>query len=674
MKKKILWILPVLCAAMLLALPALADEVTVTYDLEYRYDLAQTVYTLTNDLRTGDNAWYWDEDDAEQIDVTGIEGLVYDYGLEKAAMERAAEIAIFYSHTRPDGSSCFTVRSGISGENIAWGYGSAQAVVEAWWEENEKYAGQGHRRNILSSDNLTIGVGCVYADGLYYWVQEFSWEPSGEGQQKFSGPRTIAVDPSKITDKNNKPGELALSDLFLIIDQGAAADVPVVTIPLGRGGTRVTIKDPAWVSSDAAVAQVSGGKVTGKALGAASITCSAFGQTVEVPITVLSWPTAVTAPGGVLDLGTLDGFDVSRASGWSGAAVKGNFLIADQEGIVTVTYKYAFPGDIVRDLAFDVTVTKASIKDCVVEVDAEDLTYTGEALEPQVKVTRTVGDTTLTLLEGTDYTLDYADNVNAGTAKVTVTGAGHYTGVKAVPFKIGARALKSNVKLTMAKISIPYTGRELKPVVTVRDTVNGKTVTLKKDTDYTVTYSNNKNAGKATVTVTGKGNYTGKATMNFTITRVKLSSVTLQYTKKAYTGKALQPTVTVKAKVNGKTVTLKKSRDYTVTYKNNKNAGQATVTVKGKGNFTGTIKKTFTITKVKLKSAELKNSSFTYTGNALKPAVTVKAKVNGKTVTLKKGTDYTVTYKDNINRGTATVTIKGKGNYTGTITKTFKIK
>ena len=219
-----------------------------------------------------------------------------------------------------------------------------------------------------------------------------------------------------------------------------------------------------------------------------------------------------------------------------------------------------------------------------------------------------------------------------------------------------------------------YTGRELKPVVTVRDTVNGKTVTLKKDTDYTVTYSNNKNAGKATVTVTGKGNYTGKATMNYTITRVKLSSVMLQYTKKAYTGKALQPTVTVKAKVNGKTVTLKKSRDYTVTYKNNKNAGQATVTVKGKGNFTGTIKKTFTITKVKLDSAKLEYTRADYTGKALKPKVTVKAKVNGKTVTLKSGTDYKVTYKNNIEKGTATVTIKGKGNYTGTITKTFTIK
>ena len=63
-----------------------------------------------------------------------------------------------------------------------------------------------------------------------------------------------------------------------------------------------------------------------------------------------------------------------------------------------------------------------------------------------------------------------------------------------------------------------------------------------------------------------------------------------------------------------------------------------------------------------------------YTGKALKPGVTVKIKVDGKTVTLVNGTDYTVTYANNVKVGTATVTVKGKGNYTGTITLTFKIK
>ena len=103
-------------------------------------------------------------------------------------------------------------------------------------------------------------------------------------------------------------------------------------------------------------------------------------------------------------------------------------------------------------------------------------------------------------------------------------------------------------------------------------------------------------------------------------------------------------------------------------------AGTATVTVTGTGFFKGTIKKTFTITKVSLYSAKLAYTKAAYTGKALKPDVTVKAKVNGKTVTLTKGTDFTVTYKNNVEKGTATVIIKGKGNFKGTLTKTFTIK
>jgi len=74
-----------------------------------------------------------------------------------------------------------------------------------------------------------------------------------------------------------------------------------------------------------------------------------------------------------------------------------------------------------------------------------------------------------------------------------------------------------------------------------------------------------------------------------------------------------------------------------------------------------------------LKSAVLSGTVFTYTGSAIKPDVTVKAKVDGKTKTLKKGTDYKVSYKNNKKVGTASVTVTGIGNYTGTITKNFRI-
>jgi hypothetical protein len=131
-----------------------------------------------------------------------------------------------------------------------------------------------------------------------------------------------------------------------------------------------------------------------------------------------------------------------------------------------------------------------------------------------------------------------------------------------------------------------------------------------------------------------------------------------------YTGKALKPAVTVKY---GKT-TLKQGTDYTVTYADNVNPGTATATVKGKGDYTGSAEVTFAI-RVPLSMCKLTVKDQAYTGKALEPAVTV---TYGKT-TLKKGTDYTVTYKDNVNPGTATATVKGKGKYTGSAKISFKI-
>jgi hypothetical protein len=113
---------------------------------------------------------------------------------------------------------------------------------------------------------------------------------------------------------------------------------------------------------------------------------------------------------------------------------------------------------------------------------------------------------------------------------------------------------------------------------------------------------------------------------------------------------------------------LKKGTDYTVTYKNNVKPGTATATVKGKGKYTGSAEVTFAI-RVPLSKCKLTVKNQAYTGKALKPAVTVKY---GK-ATLKKGTDYTVTYKNNVKPGTATATVKGKGKYTGSVKISFKI-
>ena len=151
------------------------------------------------------------------------------------------------------------------------------------------------------------------------------------------------------------------------------------------------------------------------------------------------------------------------------------------------------------------------------------------------------------------------------------------------------------------------------------------------------------------------------------LSRISISkaSVTLSTSTYAYDGKTKKPGVTVK--LSGKT--LKNGTDYTVSYSNNTKVGTAKVTITGKGNYTGSVSKTFKI-KNNFKKATVSGiSTKAFTGKNITQSITVK--YNGKT--LKNGTDYTVSYSNNKKIGTATVKIAGKGSYTGTITKTFKI-
>ncbi|MBE6006202.1 MAG: hypothetical protein E7238_03460 [Sarcina sp.] len=197
--------------------------------------------------------------------------------------------------------------------------------------------------------------------------------------------------------------------------------------------------------------------------------------------------------------------------------------------------------------------------------------------------------------------------------------------------------------------------------------VKAGTKKLTLDTDYSITYSNNTNVGAATITITGRGDYEGTVTKYFKINPCSVSSAKVTgLTSQTYTGKGITQNPIVKI---GST-TLKLNTDYTLSYKNNIKTGTAIVTITGKGNYCGTKTAAFKINKASLtKSTVTLPSSKVWTGWALTPVPTVK--LGGKT--LKKGTDFTLAFKNNKNVGTATVTITGKGNYTGTIKRTFRI-
>ena len=300
---------------------------------------------------------------------------------------------------------------------------------------------------------------------------------------------------------------------------------------------------------------------------------------------------------------------------------------------------------------------KNTTDNTVVISDVADQTYTGSLIAPNI----TVSCNDVELVKNTDYTVSYSNNKNVGTATISITGIGDYTGTITKNFNIVARDISDT---TIGSIpNQTYTGNSISALPVI--TYNGATLT--KGTDYTLTYSNNVNVGTGTVTITGKGNFKGTTSKTFSISARAMSDTSVaNVSSQTYTGNGISPLPTIT--YNNKT--LKKDTDYTLSYSNNINAGTATITITGKGNFTGTTSKTFSISARAMSDTSVANiSSQTYTGNVISPLPTIT--YNNKT--LKKDTDYTLSYSDNINAGTATITITGKGNFTGMTSMTFII-
>jgi hypothetical protein len=148
---------------------------------------------------------------------------------------------------------------------------------------------------------------------------------------------------------------------------------------------------------------------------------------------------------------------------------------------------------------------------------------------------------------------------------------------------------------------------------------------------------------------------------------ISAAEVVLEESEFVYTGEAYTPAVTVAD--NGKT--LAEGVDYTVSYENNVNAGKASVILTGMGDYAGSVTKTFEIKPRSLSEAILKlsNKSYKYDGTEKTPEVTV----NDDEEKLVLGTDFTVSFGNNIEVGTAWVIVTGKGNYTGVFTLKFRI-
>ncbi len=356
-----------------------------------------------------------------------------------------------------------------------------------------------------------------------------------------------------------------------------------------------------------------------------------------------------------------------------------------------------------KDSAFlmsKASISKIAKADMVYQPD--EITGKGKVLKPQLTVK--YGKNLLT--EGTEYTVIYDEvHTEAGeTATITVRGNGTtYFGEKTTSFKITGTPLKANqvILKDVPKTGLVYTGKPQTPEVEV--TTSGA-----EKKNYQVTYQNNTNVGTATVIVTGKNGYTGTVKKTFKITAFDISTnvdgkfnYNMKTDSNAINGeipyakggsKLTDDQLGAYFKVdNTASIGLKQGVDYTLSYKNNKKIGaSASVTIKGKGNYKGTMKNIpFTIVAQNLSALEkttiaadiLEKNASKY--NKVIPVIT---DLDGKK--LKNKTDFEIDtensyiYEDKtaisgtpeVNKKIK-VTVKAKdgGNYTGTVSTTFRV-
>ena len=295
------------------------------------------------------------------------------------------------------------------------------------------------------------------------------------------------------------------------------------------------------------------------------------------------------------------------------------------------------------------------------------------------------------LVEGTDYTVSYENNLEIGTATAVIKGVGSYAGTKRIPFKIVGTAINSaRVDGIVDKI---YDGTEQSQDITVW--VEG--TRLEPERDYTVTYSNRQNVGKASVVIQGINAYSGTVKKTFKITAYDLEkdernliSGTMTGLTVKYVKGGCKPEPVIKF---GETE-LKAGTDYTLSYQNNKNTADASaekapvIKIKGKGNFKGTRTEKFSITAKNLADAEcpvsiaVEDKAYAR-GVGKYVSKPVLTDTDGKV--LKAGTDYEVTYtladgitkldkRSTVKEGAyICVTARGKGKYEGTLMTTYRI-
>ena len=650
----LLW--PVLLLLLLLLAPgstvrvqAASDQTAVQLKLSQgirRYDYAYQVLDLVNQERAKKN----------------LNPVTMDKNLLECAMTRAEELTVYASHTRPNGSICFSAFPYFEdpSENLAINQGTPEEVMESWIESS------GHYTNIMNSKNVSAGIGCYSQNGHLYWIQCFSshaTEACTQPANQTVSP-VISVLPKLINIHFNEASPITFTE-----EQKTLA----IYITCNGFSYMSSSLDPAsftWSTGDPSIATVDqSGVIRLKSRG-----------TTTVSATLKSCPDKTLSA----DLNAYYDLENSRetslryTSSWNytGSPITfspevkfhGRTLTEGKDytisfsnnrnsglGSFTITGLGLYSGTLTNDFF----IRQINLSQTKVTFSQSSYLYTGTALTP--KPTVTWNGTTLT--ENVDYTLSWHNNDCQGNAYVTLSGIGNFTGEKNSSFYIDL------TPITDAEISdIPdyeyAPGKEFKPEPTV--TLNG--VTLKKDVDYTLSYYDNTMASSRTnrprVHITGIGIYRSGFSKYFTINPLKLSGETIQLADSNCKSESVTSYLRNNLVItyNGTQLT---SDDFRITSVYCSSSNEILdFSLSYKQNYSGSRH----MTSVKLCDlSDIPEQIFN--GNAVTPKPTVKYGSD----TLQEGTDYILSWKDNAKTGTGSVTVTGINNYFSSQSLTFKI-
>lgn len=446
-----------------------SDTVTVSYEATHHQSEARKMLSLLNEFRTG-GTWYWDNDDTKKnIAPNELKPLEWDYELEKLAIKRAEEIAIFCSHTRPAGNE----RELLTGENIAAGQENFNSAFIAWREDNEPYSGQGHRRNMLNNRYTHVGIACVERDGRKYWVQNFSYRGYGNTPIELNN----STEQVRVNIKKDLIKEVGIEvrtvDWYvgMLLPKNEDSDYFVID-----AGESIKIQEPMpyYLIEDRKV------------------------YVSDIKITSRSEDESIAVVGSD---GTITGIS---------------------KGKTRIIYEGLFFNGLFSDYA-EIKVELTDISGFSLYFDDEEFSYsyTGNPIKPKAILDYNYYYVdNPELVEGKDYILEYKNNIEVGKAVVVAKGINNYEGEREKKFEI---VPADGEKFAISGIADKnYTGKKIYQNISI---VNGESKKLVENVDYTLKYSDNIEPGKATIDIKYKGNYKGSVSKYFNI--IKKKSVTL---------------------------------------------------------------------------------------------------------------------------------------------------